>query len=84
MTTQRSDDSDGAASMSSHAWATHMVGALVDPVAHRQLVDALLRRPFAAARRHECAGPPQDDEDAERAPGQRTTTAARRTRKAAP
>ena len=74
----------GVPPMGAHAWALHVVGTLQGADSHRRLLAAPARRPFAAARRHVIADPPEDDEDVDRAPGQRTTTAARRTRKAEP
>lgn len=60
MTAQRSDDGDGTAPMSSHAWGWHVVGTLADPAAHSRVLAAPARRPFAGARQHVMRDPDVD------------------------
>ena len=52
MNATRSNDSEDAAPICGCAWGEHAVAALRDPDSHRQLIDALVRRQFEAARRH--------------------------------
>jgi hypothetical protein len=80
VTAQHLSDCDGAAPMDADAWGLHAIAAMSDADA-RRLLSAPAGRPFSGARLHLCPGPMTEDDDAERAPGQPTSTAASRTGK---